>query len=170
VAAADSDRFAEPLRRWDVRLKRLALPRDGNLSDLVRITRAEAVFLGTRWSDFDPAKRTRSESRLRAGHRPARRGIHRWPTGSGPREVTCRAVRGFRCWPDLLRALAFVSQPRPFLPADVKAPEDTSPVLGFADPVDLRVAPDDRVLRIYEDDLEILVHPVLADPIRVEDL
>jgi len=58
VAAADSDRFSEPLRRWDVRLKRLALPRDGNLSELVRITRAEAVFLGTRWSDFDPAKRT----------------------------------------------------------------------------------------------------------------
>jgi thiamine biosynthesis protein ThiI len=58
VAAADSDGFAEPLRKWDVRLKGLALPRDGDLSELVRIARAEAVFLGTRWSDFDPSKRT----------------------------------------------------------------------------------------------------------------
>jgi thiamine biosynthesis protein ThiI len=57
VAAADAERFVEPLRKWDVRLKGLDLPTDGNLAELVRIARAEAVFLGTRWGDFDPAKR-----------------------------------------------------------------------------------------------------------------
>ena len=57
IAAADADRFVEPLRKWDVRLKGLKLPADGNLAELVRIARAEAVFLGTRWSDFDPTKR-----------------------------------------------------------------------------------------------------------------
>jgi len=57
VAAADADRFVEPLRKWDVRLKGLDLPTDGNLAELVRIARAEAIFLGTRWGDFDPTKR-----------------------------------------------------------------------------------------------------------------
>jgi thiamine biosynthesis protein ThiI len=57
VAAADSNRFIEPLRKWDVRLKGLDLPTDGNLSELVRIARAEAIFLGTRWGDFDSTKR-----------------------------------------------------------------------------------------------------------------
>jgi tRNA uracil 4-sulfurtransferase len=57
IAAADADRFVEPLRKWDVRLKSLRLPAEGDLSELVRIARAEAVFLGTRWSDFDPKKR-----------------------------------------------------------------------------------------------------------------
>ena len=41
IAAADADRFVEPLRKWDVRLKGLKLPADGNLAELVRIARAE---------------------------------------------------------------------------------------------------------------------------------
>ena len=53
VAAPPGDRVVEPLRRWDVRLKVLDLPPDGRLEELVRIARAEAVFLGTRWPSFD---------------------------------------------------------------------------------------------------------------------
>ncbi len=54
VAAAPREPFVEPLRRWDVRLKVLDLPPNGRLAELVQITRADAVFLGTRWSSFDP--------------------------------------------------------------------------------------------------------------------
>ena len=57
VATSDGDGFVEPLRRWDVRLKVLGLPEEGNLGELVRIARAEAVFLGTRWEEFEPKKR-----------------------------------------------------------------------------------------------------------------
>jgi len=42
---------------WDVRLKVLDLPANGEFGELVRIARAEAVFLGTRWGEFDPKKR-----------------------------------------------------------------------------------------------------------------
>lgn len=58
VATSDGDVIAEPLRRWDVRLKVLALREDGDIGEVARIARAEAVFLGTRWDAFDPAKRT----------------------------------------------------------------------------------------------------------------
>jgi thiamine biosynthesis protein ThiI len=55
VAVATSDGpIVEPLRKWDVRLKVLNLPPDGNVQDLARIARADAIFLGTRWSSFDP--------------------------------------------------------------------------------------------------------------------
>jgi thiamine biosynthesis protein ThiI len=54
VAAAPREPLVEPLRRWDVRLKVLDLPPNGRLAEMVRITRADAVFLGTRWSSFDP--------------------------------------------------------------------------------------------------------------------
>jgi hypothetical protein len=47
----------EPLRRWDAHLKVLDLPNDGDFAEVVRIARAEAVFLGTRWSGFDPNAR-----------------------------------------------------------------------------------------------------------------
>ena len=53
----DSEDFVEPLRKWDVRLKVLDLPANGDLGELVRIARAEAVFLGTRWDEFDPKTR-----------------------------------------------------------------------------------------------------------------
>ena len=58
VATSDGQSVAEPLRKWDVRLKVLGLPADGNLGEIVRIARAEAVFLGTRWDTFDPKNRT----------------------------------------------------------------------------------------------------------------
>jgi tRNA uracil 4-sulfurtransferase len=57
VAASNGEGLVEALRRWDVRLKVLDLPPDGNLKELVRIARAEAVFLGTRWEGFDPKDR-----------------------------------------------------------------------------------------------------------------
>ena len=57
VAAAEDGDVVEPLRKWDVRLKVLGLPPDGNLGELVRIARADAIFLGTRYDEFDAAKR-----------------------------------------------------------------------------------------------------------------
>jgi len=57
IAASNGADFVEPLRRWDVRLKVLDLPANGEFGELVRIARAEAVFLGTRWDEFDPKKR-----------------------------------------------------------------------------------------------------------------
>src|SRR5439155_976137 len=57
VATAPGEPLVEPLRQWDVRLKVLDLPPNGRLAELVKITRADAVFLGTRWSSFDPAAR-----------------------------------------------------------------------------------------------------------------
>jgi len=57
VATAPGEPLVEPLRRWDVRLKVLDLPPDGRLAELVKITRADAVFLGTRWASFDPTGR-----------------------------------------------------------------------------------------------------------------
>lgn len=40
---------------------------------------------------------------------------------------------------------------------------------GVDDPVDAGVDPDGLVLRVDEDDLEVLVGGVLVDPVRVED-
>src|SRR5436309_2067487 len=57
VATAPGEPLIEPLRRWDVRLKVLDLPPNGRLGELVKITRADAVFLGTRWASFDPGGR-----------------------------------------------------------------------------------------------------------------
>jgi tRNA uracil 4-sulfurtransferase len=57
VAAPDAGGLVEPLRRWDPHLKVLGLPTEGDLAEVVRIARAEAVFLGTRWSAFDPKAR-----------------------------------------------------------------------------------------------------------------
>ena len=42
-------------------------------------------------------------------------------------------------------------------------------VNGLGDPVDARVAADGLVLRVNGDDLKVLVHTVLVDPVRVED-
>ena len=57
IAASNGEDSVEPLRKWDVRLKVLDLPANGEFGELVRIARAEAVFLGTRWDEFDPKKR-----------------------------------------------------------------------------------------------------------------
>jgi hypothetical protein len=58
VAAPRGSTDADALRRWDVGLKVLELPPYGRLDELLRITRADAVFLGTRWSSFDPKEHT----------------------------------------------------------------------------------------------------------------
>src|SRR5207245_1069660 len=70
----------------------------------------------------------------------------------------------------LFRAFAFVQQPASFLPSGRQASEDPSAVRRFTDPVDLRIVADHGMLRIHEDDLVVLVRPVLADPVGVEDL
>src|SRR2546423_6761159 len=57
-----------------------------------------------------------------------------------------------------------------FLARGREAPERASSVPRFADPIDLRIVPDHRMLGIHEDDLVILVHPVFADPVGIEDL
>jgi thiamine biosynthesis protein ThiI len=57
VATPEDGNVVEPLRKWDVRLKVLGLPSDGSLGELVRIARADALFLGTRFDEFDTAKR-----------------------------------------------------------------------------------------------------------------
>lgn len=46
-----------PLRRWDVRLKALDAASLDRLEDRVRLARADALFLGTRWADFDRGRR-----------------------------------------------------------------------------------------------------------------
>src|SRR3989475_10486296 len=72
--------------------------------------------------------------------------------------------------PDLLGPVALVQEPAALLPRGRQAPEDAPAVRGIADPIDLRVAPDRRMVRVDEDHLVVLVHPVLADPVRVQDL
>ena len=39
----------------------------------------------------------------------------------------------------------------------------------FGDPVDAGVTPDGFMLRVHEDDLEVLVRRVLVDPVGIED-
>ncbi len=57
IAAPEDGSLVGPLRRWDVRLKVLDMPTTDGLPDLVKIARADALFLGTRWSSFDPGRR-----------------------------------------------------------------------------------------------------------------
>src|SRR5207302_9656988 len=71
---------------------------------------------------------------------------------------------------NLFRALARVRQAPALLARGREAPERTSSVPRFADPIDLRIVPDHRMLRVHKDDLVILVHPVFADPVGIEDL
>ena len=40
---------------------------------------------------------------------------------------------------------------------------------GLDDPVDSSIASDRFVLRIHQDDFEVLVGRVLIDPVRIED-
>lgn len=57
VAAAEDGPDLDALRRWDTHLKVLPYRGPGDLPELVRVARAEALFLGTRWTGFDPAGR-----------------------------------------------------------------------------------------------------------------
>ncbi len=45
------------MRPWEPGLKTLPMPEPDQLEEVVRITRAGAVFLGTRGREFDPARR-----------------------------------------------------------------------------------------------------------------
>ena len=56
VASPDGSIAHEPLRRWDVRLKVLPWEPGVNLQELVRLSRSEAVILGTRPTDISPEK------------------------------------------------------------------------------------------------------------------
>jgi len=57
VAAPPDGAFVDPLRSWDVHLKVLSLSGKERIGELVKIARADAVFLGSRWPDFDPGGR-----------------------------------------------------------------------------------------------------------------
>src|SRR5207302_7937461 len=108
---------------------------------------------------------------LRTGHR-TRRGRNRTHRGSNP--IAVRSLAESPVAADarthLLRALALVRQAPALLARGREAPERTSSVPRFADPIDLRIVPDHRMLRVHKDDLVILVHPVFADPVGIEDL
>ena len=56
VAASNGSKAHEPLRRWDVHLKVLSWEPDMDLQELVRVSRSEAVFLGSRLGDVGPKK------------------------------------------------------------------------------------------------------------------
>jgi len=56
VAAPDGSEAHEPLRRWDVHLKVLSLEPDVGLEELVKVSRSEAVFLGSRVNEVPPEK------------------------------------------------------------------------------------------------------------------
>src|SRR3989441_5542672 len=103
-----------------------------------------------------------------------------WPFGRGSRtprvphrvgvRSLARAIVGADARPNLFGSFALVQEAAAFLSGGRQASEHTAAVRGMADPVDLRIVPDRRMLRVDEDHLVVLVHPVLADPIRVEDL
>ena len=56
VASSYDGKAAAPLHRWDVHLKILST-NGVNLEELVRLARAEAVFVGTRGDQFSPESR-----------------------------------------------------------------------------------------------------------------
>lgn len=57
VAAGGDGRDAEPLRRWDAHLKVLDPGTPDRTDELLRLARADALFVGTRGRDFLPDKR-----------------------------------------------------------------------------------------------------------------
>ncbi len=56
IAAPDGSKTHEPLRRWDVHLKVLAWQPGVDLRELVRVSRSEALFLGSRISEVETRK------------------------------------------------------------------------------------------------------------------
>ena len=73
--------------------------------------------------------------------------------------------------PPLLRVVIPMPlvQPATLLPRRSQPPHLAVLVHRLHDPVDARVASDRLVLRVYQDDLEVLVRAVLVDPVAVED-
>ena len=57
VAAPVDSKDVDPLRRWDVHLKVLAGGDPAQLDEILRIARADALFVGTRGKDFHPEAR-----------------------------------------------------------------------------------------------------------------
>lgn len=58
VASPSEDGHVEPLRRWDVRLEVVEATGLDALRETDEFSRADAIFLGTRWGEFSPARRT----------------------------------------------------------------------------------------------------------------
>ena len=56
VATPDDSRAHEPLRRWDVHLKVLAWEPGIDVQDLVRLSRSEALFVGSRIGEVEREK------------------------------------------------------------------------------------------------------------------
>ncbi len=56
VAAGNGTKAHEPLRRWDAHLKVLSWEPGMDVGELVRVSRSEAVFLGSRITDVGPDK------------------------------------------------------------------------------------------------------------------
>src|SRR2546428_6741 len=56
VATPDDSRAHEPLRRWDVHLKVLAWEAGIDVQDLVRVSRSEALFVGSRIGEVEREK------------------------------------------------------------------------------------------------------------------
>ncbi|MGQ0796683.1 MAG: THUMP domain-containing protein [Methanobacteriota archaeon] len=57
IASPDGAAHVEPLRRWDVHLKVLRADALTRLEEDVRLARADAVLLGTRWPEFTQGAR-----------------------------------------------------------------------------------------------------------------
>src|SRR5207245_9661068 len=81
-----------------------------------------------------------------------------------------RALVGADARPDLLGPFALVQEAAALLPRGRQAAEHAAAVRGIADPVDLRIVSDRRMVRVDEDHLVVLVRPALTHPIRVGDL
>jgi thiamine biosynthesis protein ThiI len=56
IAAPDGSKAHEPLRRWDVHLKVLSWEPGLDLQELVRVSRSEALFLGSRIGEVETKK------------------------------------------------------------------------------------------------------------------
>src|SRR5207244_2026825 len=134
------------------------------------------VPLGGRVPRF-PARGSRTkEARPRSARVPSRRWPRRRPP-PGTREpdrvrvsLLALAVVRADAGAGTLRAFPLVHQ-APALPARAReSAERPATVLGFADPVDLRVVLDRGVLRVYEDHLVVLFAPIFPDSVRVHHL
>src|SRR5439155_23019742 len=81
-----------------------------------------------------------------------------------------RAIVGADARPDLLGPCALVQEAAGLLAGGRRAAERPAAIRGIADPIDLGIVADRGMVRVDEDHLEVLVHPVFTDPIRVENL
>ena len=60
AVATDNGAHVEPLRRWDVHLKALPNPGPQGIEELLRLARADALFVGTRGRDLGSFERPRA--------------------------------------------------------------------------------------------------------------